>query len=251
MRYYILASGSKGNATVLECKQGRILIDLGLPLGDFSRRLSEFNLTIDDIDAVFYTHSHTDHFIRAYKRIDKHKIYATKETFNHPDINFIEPYESYQVAGFTIFVLPISHDAENPVGFVIDDGKQSLVYMTDTGYISDQNIGYMKNKTYYIIEANHNERMLLQTSRPYVLIQRILGDKGHLSNEASAHYVAEMVGENTKEIVLAHLSEEANTPEVALAAFHKILPRKDVDISRIQIKAAKQYLPVSGGSCDD
>lgn len=251
MRYYILASGSKGNATVLECKGGRILIDLGLPLSDFNKRLSQYNLSIEDIDAVFYTHSHTDHFLRDYKSIDKHKIYATKETFNNPLINFIEPYSSYSVAGFNVLVLPISHDAENPVGFVIDDGEESLVYMTDTGYISDQNINYMKDKNYYIIEANHNERMLLQTNRPYVLIQRILGDKGHLSNEASAHYVAEMVGDKTKEIILAHLSEEANTPEIALAAFNKILPKKDIDISKINIRAAKQYLPISGGNFDD
>ena len=80
MRYYILASGSKGNATVLECKQGRILIDLGLPLTDFNKRLSTYNLSIKDIDAVFYTHNHTDHLLRDYKTIDRHKIYATQKT---------------------------------------------------------------------------------------------------------------------------------------------------------------------------
>ena len=89
-------------------------------------------------------------------------------------------------------VLPTSHDAKDSVGFIFDDGEESLAFMTDTGYISDKNISLMKNKTYYIIEANHNERMLLKTNRPYVLIQRILSDTGHLSNEASAHYVAEM-----------------------------------------------------------
>jgi len=251
MRYYILASGSKGNATVLECKQGRILIDLGLTLIDFNKRLATFDLSLSDIDAIFYTHKHSDHFYRDYKTIDKKIIYTTKETFNHPDINLIEPYNEYNVAGFNILVLPTSHDAPNSVGFVIDDGEESMAYMTDTGYISDKNISFMKNKTYYFIEANHNERMLLQTDRPYVLIQRILGDKGHLSNEASAHYVAEMVGEKTKEIILAHLSEEANTAEIALSAFRKILPKKNIDISEIEIKAAKQYIPISGGQSDN
>ncbi len=251
MRYYILASGSKGNATVIECKAGRILIDLGLALSDFNRRLAKFNLTLDDIDAVIYTHNHRDHFLRDYVKISKNKIYATRQTFTHPDINIITPYTSFSVGGFNLFVLPTSHDAPDSVGFVIDDGEESMVYMTDTGYISDRNISYMKNKQYYIIESNHNERMLLQTKRPYVLIQRILGDKGHLSNEASAHYIAEMVGENTREIILAHLSEEANTPDVAIAAFKKILPKKDIDITHISIRAAKQYEPIWGGRLDD
>ncbi len=250
MRYYILASGSKGNATVIECKQGRILIDLGLPLTDFNKRLAPYHLSIKDIDAVFYTHNHTDHLLRDYKTIERHKIYATKKTLADPEINTIEAYQTYEVAGFEIFVLPTSHDAPDSVGFIISDGEESMAYMTDTGYISDRNISYMKDKTYYIIEANHNERMLLQTSRPYVLIQRILGDKGHLSNEASAHYVAEMVGPTTKEIILAHLSEEANTPDVALAAFKKILPKKDVDITNINIIAAKQWESITGGSFD-
>lgn len=251
MKFYILASGSKGNATVIECDQGRILIDLGIPLSELNRRLDIYHLSIEDIDAVLYTHNHSDHLIRDFKTIDKAKIYATKETFNQPGVNFITPYQGFFVAGFDIFVLPTSHDAVNSVGFIIKDKTQSLAYMTDTGYISDRNISYMKNMTYYIIEANHNERMLLQTDRPYVLIQRILGDKGHLSNEASAHYVAEMVGPETKEIILAHLSEEANTPEVALAAFHKILKKKYIDIESIDIRAAKQWEPISGGSDDN
>lgn len=250
MRYYVLASGSKGNATVLECEHGRILIDLGLPLVELKKRLATFDLQLEDIDAIFYTHYHRDHLYHDYKKINKNIIYATKGTFDRPEVNCIEPFCSYQIAGFNVLVLPTSHDAKDSVGFIFDDGEESLAFMTDTGYISDKNISLMKNKTYYIIEANHNERMLLKTNRPYVLIQRILSDTGHLSNEASAHYVAEMVGENTKEITLAHLSEEANSPEVALSAFKKILPRKDIDISKIEIKVAKQYLPICGGKFD-
>ncbi len=251
MRYYILASGSKGNATILECKKGRILVDFGITLKEFHNRTRDLNITLNDIDAIFYTHRHSDHFLRDYKSISKDKIFCTPETFNGLGVNVIEAYKQYEIAGFKVFVLPTSHDAENSVGFVFDDGGESLVYMTDTGYISDRNIEYMKNKNYYIIESNHNERMLLQTNRPYDLIQRILGDKGHLSNEASAHYVSEMVGPQTKDIILAHISEEANTPEVATAAFHKILLRKNIDTSLLNIKAARQWQVVKGGNFDD
>lgn len=250
MRYHILASGSKGNATIIECKSGRLLIDFGIALKEFSKKSEPLNIRLDDIDAILYTHNHTDHLLRDFKSIPRTKIYATKETFYEEGVNTIEPYKEYEIAGVKVFVLPTSHDAPNPVGFVLDDGEETLVYMTDTGYISDRNLTYMKDKNYYIIEANHNERMLLQTKRPYDLIQRILGDKGHLSNEASAHYVSEMVGPQTKDIVLAHLSEEANTPEVALQAFHKILLRKNIDTSKLNIFPAKQYELVSGGHFD-
>lgn len=251
MRYHILASGSKGNATIIETNKGRLLIDLGITLKEFTARLEPLNIKLDDIDAILYTHNHSDHFLRDFKKIPRNKIYCTKDTFYAEGVNSIEAYQEYVINGIKIYVLPTSHDAINSVGYVIEDGEESLVYMTDTGYISDRNISFMKDKTYYIIEANHNERMLLQTKRPYELIQRILGDKGHLSNEASAHYVSEMVGPNTKDIVLAHLSEEANTPEVALAAFHKILPRKNIDTSKLKILAAKQWELVSGGRFDD
>jgi phosphoribosyl 1,2-cyclic phosphodiesterase len=106
----------------------------------------------------------------------------------------------------------------------------------------------MKNADYYIIESNHNVRMLLQTDRTFALIQRILGDTGHLSNEDAAMYLTQLLGPNTKEIILAHLSEEANTPEVALNAHVNIYRRKYIDIDKIRIEPAKQYGVTIGGS---
>lgn len=90
-------------------------------------------------------------------------------------------------------VLPTSHDARDSAGFVVDDGEKRLVYMTDTGYISEHNQTLMKDANFYILESNHNVRMLLKTNRPYDLIQRILGDEGHLSNEDSAMYASELL----------------------------------------------------------
>ena len=130
-----------------------------------------------------------------------------------------ELYKKYNIAGFDITILATSHDAKNPIGFVIEADNQKLIYMTDTGYISERNLKYMQNPDYICIESNHNVKKLFETSRPAYLIMRILGDEGHLSNEDSAMYMSEIIGENTKEIVLMHLSEEANTPELALNTF--------------------------------
>ena len=102
--------------------------------------------------------------------------------------------------------------------------------MTDTGFISEKNLEVMRNADYYIIESNHNIKMLLQTNRPAELKQRILSDFGHLSNEDSALYMSELIGDKTKEIALAHISEEANYNEKALGTYLRILKERIVDI---------------------
>lgn len=107
----------------------------------------------------------------------------------------------------------------------------------------------MKNLDYYIIESNHDIEMLMATKRPMFLKNRILNDMGHLNNEYSAHLMCEMIGENTKEIVLAHLSQEANTKEKALATYRQIL--KEENISFDNIKVASQVDVVSGGKYEN
>lgn len=246
MEYYVLASGSKGNSTLIVDNGHVILIDMGLTLKCFKERLAETPYTMEDIEAVLVTHNHSDHIagIRFFKGVPK---YAGEGTLKE-DYNIIEPYTNYSIAGFNVMVLPTSHDAINPIGFVIEGKDEKLVYMTDTGYISEKNSSYMKNADYYIIESNHNVRMLLATNRPYELKQRILGDEGHLSNEDSALYISECVGNKTKEIVLAHLSEEANTPTHALEAYYRIFKSRYCNIDAYEIKTAYQYKVVSGGS---
>lgn len=246
MKYYILASGSKGNSTVVVSHGRAILIDMGLSLSEFRKRLAKTPISEEEIEAVFYTHSHGDH-LRPLKFFDDSKIFATQGTINRDTINHLDFYATYQVAGFSIMVLPTSHDARDSAGFVVDDGEKRLVYMTDTGYISEHNQTLMKDANFYILESNHNVRMLLKTNRPYDLIQRILGDEGHLSNEDSAMYASELLGLHTEEIVLAHLSEEANTPDEALGAYEKILRRQRIDVTNLRIQAASQWDVTVGG----
>lgn len=246
MKFYILASGSKGNATLVSDGVTHLLIDMGLTKKWLLEGLSETPVSFDDITYAIFTHDHTDH-ASGHRFIPIEKRYATKGTIELADGNELSHYEQRQLGTFKVTPLPVSHDAHDAVGFVIENAAEKLVYMTDTGYISQRNMDYMKNADYYIIESNHNVRMLLQTDRTFTLIQRILGDTGHLSNEDAAMYMTELLGDKTKQIFLAHLSEEANTPEVALSAHQKIYQRKYIDLDRITVVAAKQWGVTVGG----
>ena len=113
--------------------------------------------------------------------------------------------------------------------------------------IPEKTLSKMKNADYYIIESNHNIKKLHQTNRPAHLKLRILSDQGHLNNEASAIYMTELVGPKTKEIILAHLSEEANTPELALAAYKKIFQKSHISLEGINLHCASQREIVLGG----
>jgi len=126
--------------------------------------------------------------------------------------------------------LPTSHDVES-VGYLIQNQKSSLVYITDTGYINRKYLNRLENKSIYIIESNHDEKMLMEGPYPYILKQRILSDKGNLPN----HMVA---GENTKYIILAHLSEKNNTEELAYQTTKKHLEENKVEKN---ILVAKPY----------
>ena len=122
--------------------------------------------------------------------------------------------------------------------------------MTDTGCYLSNCTEHIKNPTYLIIESNHDIQMLLHTNRPMELIKRIMSEYGHLCNEDSAFASIEIIGEKTKEIVLAHLSEEANTPSLALEAYKKIFEYKGIDLSKYKLRCANQWSPLIGGDYD-
>lgn len=246
MEFYVLASGSKGNATLIASNGHVILVDMGVGIHYFKEQLAATPYQMEDIEAIFVTHDHSDH-TNGLRFFPSSLFYAAEGTCSLCEDHILVPYENYDLYGFHITILPTSHDAINPIGFVFDDGEEKLVYMTDTGYVSEKNLQYMRNADYYIFESNHNVRMLLATNRPYELKQRILGDEGHLSNEDSALYLSECVGPRTKEIVLAHLSEEANSPEKALEAYLRIFRQRYQNIDLYQIRTASQRSMLKGG----
>ena len=246
MYYHIIASGSKGNATIIVSNKTVLLIDMGISLTRLTEGLEEIDLTVKDITGALFTHNHTDH-ISGIKFISPKIMYALEGTLPSSLSNVINLYEPFIVGDFTITAFKTSHDATNPCGYLIRDAEESLVYMTDTGVFIEDNLPLVKNPTYLIIESNHDIKMLLATNRTFELKNRILSEYGHLCNEDSAIATISIIGDKTKEITLAHLSEEANTPETALEAYDKIFAHFHINKDKYLIRCANQWKSLSGG----
>ena len=242
MKFYVLASGSKGNCTVITDGNSTIVIDAGTTDRHLKKAFSTINIDYKSIDALLITHTHIDHINRL--NLFKDSIMYTPEDLG-PKYEQVRLYgeESFKINGFDIQTITLSHDRALTVGFIISNSLKKLVYVTDTGYFKDKHIPMIKNADYYIFECNHDPQMLMNTDRPFQLKQRIMDMNGHLSNDDCAKVLEKSVSDNTKEIVLAHLSEEANCPKVAQKTVQKRLNNHS-----IEIKVAKQFEIVKGGS---
>ena len=246
MKFIVIQSGSKGNATLV-IDQGRVLlIDMGVTLRTLKEALAKENLNLFNISAMLLTHEHWDH-TAGIRYLPPLPIYCTKETYNSENVVEQIPYEKFQIEHFNITPVSTSHDVKNPLGFIIENEEEKLVYLTDSGKITVKTLQKLKNADYYIIESNHDPDMLMATNRPMFLKKRILSTKGHLSNEQSATYMSKCIGEKTKEIVLAHLSEEANDPIVALETYKKVFEEANISLDNIKLYCANQHYSVEGG----
>lgn len=250
MFFDIIQSGSKGNSTLIFTKSSIILIDMGINICDLERELDKFNKSISDINAVFVTHNHSDH-IRNIKCFSPKIIYALEGTVAGSLSNVILLNEPVFINNTRVTPFKTSHDAINPCGYIVEEDSEKLVYMTDTGVYLTKNNELVNNPNYLIIESNHNIQMLLKSHRPQYLKDRILSEHGHLCNEDSAFATLEIIGDKTKQIVLAHLSEECNTPELAIEAYKEIFKYRNVDINKYDLKCANQHISLIGGNYEN
>ena len=243
--FVVVGSGSKGNATLLFDEETLIQIDMGLPMRRITAALESIKKNKSDLQGILITHEHTDHIKNLSMYKGKVPIYASKGTIDYFDHEVV-PFDSFEIGTLSVIPFMTSHDAANPVGYVIISGKTKLVYLTDSGYIPEESLDYLRDADYYIMESNHDLKMLMKSNRPAILKRRIKGDEGHLSNLDSAIYLSELVGPKTKEIYLAHLSEECNLPELALEAYQKTFKKKEVPYD-INIVCLKQNEAIRGG----
>ncbi len=244
MKVKVLASGSKGNSTLIRTDKLNILIDCGVTYQYLALELDKINLTPKDLDYILITHTHSDHIKGLASLVKKTdiKVYILEEMLD--EINNKVPYDKIRyyenplyLEDLKIELIRISHDVEG-VGFILECNNNSLVYITDTGYINRKYLPKMKNKNLYIIESNHDEEMLMEGPYPYILKQRVISDHGHLSNITTAGYLKEIIGDKTKTIVLAHISENNNTPELAFKTTKDML--KENNFNK-EVIIAKQY----------
>ena len=239
MKICVLASGSKGNSSYIETNNTKVLIDIGTRAIYIEQNLQNINIDPHDICGIVITHTHVDHIqgLKVFTKKYHTKVYLTKIMYDEITECFpLENYEiiddSFDINDIHFDIIKLSHDAADSNGYIISDGKKSIVYITDTGYIHKKYHSILSNKNLYIIESNHDVEKLMNGKYPYHLKQRILGSKGHLSNEDTSNYLSDFIGDNTKDIMLIHLSEENNTETLAYNSLKNILD----EISRDDIK---------------
>jgi len=226
VRFTILASGSSGNCAYLETDRVRLLIDAGLSGKRIGERLAAIGRSLDDVQAVFITHEHSDHVcglnILARKR--RVPVYCNRLTRE-----YLQPtlagYDGWQIfdtgqtltlGDLTIETFPVSHDAYDPVGYVFHHGLGSVGFLTDLGHATKLVIERVRKSRALVLEANHCVQLLHNdTKRPWAVKQRILSRHGHLSNDAAAELAIEIAGERLEDLYLGHLSEDCNRPELA------------------------------------
>lgn len=238
----ILASGSKGNSTYIETKNTKILIDVGI---NYLKLKTIIGKNTTALDGVLITHTHSDHIGGLSSLIKKEdiKVYIKEDLLESiqkivPEEKIVIIGEEFGINDLDIKVINGSHDVP-AYGFVLESEGNSIVYLTDTGYINRKYYNLTKDKTVYIIESNHDEKMLMEGSYPYILKQRIISDKGHLSNTYTGKYLKKVIGPNTKYIILAHISENNNTPELALEQVREELYSTGFNLDNLI--AAKQF----------
>ena len=232
MRVCLLASGSRGNSTLIEVDGCRILIDAGLSGKETERRLSTLSLAGEDLDAILVTHEHHDHvggigpLARRYNlpvHIDRQTHAALPKLGKIEQLNHFTAGETFSCRNISVSSFSTTHDAVNPVGFTIESSEGKIGFATDLGLPTRLVAEQLKDCRVLILEANHDIDMLQNSSYPWELKQRIRSRHGHLSNNESCQLLEDIGWPGLEAVFLAHLSEENNCPTVAEQQFRQTL----------------------------
>lgn len=241
MRFTVLASGSRGNAAIVESGGFRVLIDCGLSLRELTRRMQAHSISPDNIDALLITHFHSDHIrgIRALLQSVTVPVYAPRG-FQYLDIpcewGGLRAEHSIKLGPLIAVPLTLPHDDGGTFGFVFDDcaGKR-FVFATDLGSPTSDLADAIASADALVIESNHCLQLLESCSYPDFIKRRIRSELGHLSNCQCSELLEKFLPDSCETVVLAHLSEKANDPRSALKAMANVVGRR--------LHAASQHVP--------
>lgn len=222
MTLYSLASSSSGNCYLYQFGTTFILVDMGISKKSLSDKLEKLNISISDIDEIFLTHEHSDHVrgLKTFVKKEKQTINLTNGTYealsyDFDSRNLIKKNQKVLVNDVLVEVVSTSHDASEPVGFIFNYQDKEYVHLTDTGYIPIPLQKRINNLFFYLIESNYEDEALLTNPKyPFNVKKRISSDMGHLSNVQTNQYLNKLIGENTKHICYAHLSEKNNANDL-------------------------------------
>ena len=236
MELCALSSGSRGNATLIKDGEDALIIDNGLSVNTLVERMEERDLTPSSVKAILVTHEHTDHI---------KGIFGFARRFNTPifiseyigagiteraecaglDVRTINE-AGFSFAGFDIEPFRVPHDALYTVGYRISKGRESVGVATDVGVMTDNIVKHLSSCDLVMLESNHDTDMLMQGRYPYMLKMRIRSDKGHLSNGECADTLLKLRESGVRKFMLAHLSEDNNSPEVAFDAVKSVFDKE-------------------------
>ena len=255
LKFCSLYSGSSGNCLYVSSKNTKILVDCGTSCKKICEGLASINSSIEDIDAILVTHEHSDH-VQGLGLVSKKfniPVYANLETWNamekqkekidERNVNVFENDSDFSLNELTIHPFSTPHDAANPCGFNIHNGKRKLSIATDLGHMDNDIFKELIHSSFVLLESNYEPEMLNASRYPFHLKQRIKGPYGHLSNETAGKTIAALMKKDLKQVMLGHLSKESNFPELAYKSVTEVLKQNGININDLELAVADRYAP--------
>ena len=243
LRFKNLGSGSTGNATVVEGRSGsqvrRLLIDCGLGIRQLQTRLAQAQLQVEELDALFITHEHSDHIGCAQTlalrfRIPVWMSEGTYAALGAPDLDGLlrvaHDMEAIDMGAFEARPFTVPHDAREPLQLCCTDGNRAWGLMTDVGHVTAHALSNLAGVHALVLESNHDPDLLARSAYPDFLKRRVAGQHGHLSNAQAAAALAVLRHDRLNTVVAAHLSERNNRPELVARAFAAALGCGEQDV---------------------
>jgi phosphoribosyl 1,2-cyclic phosphodiesterase len=268
LRVSILASGSSGNCTLLETSQTRLLVDAGLGKRETLRRLAAFaespDHTLDHLDGIVISHEHSDHigglaallgkwrrttvYLSAATHAETLRLLPEGRAKRLDRVEIIQAGERFSVGDIEVAPFAIPHDAVDPLGFTFRAGGVKLSIVTDLGYMPELVKHHLRDSDALVLESNHDIEMLKVGPYPWHVKQRVMSRTGHLSNDTVSSFLADSEGFDARPryLVLAHLSQYNNNPDVARICAEEALGRRASDCAfRGELFVASQDKPLA------
>lgn len=255
IQIFMLASGSKGNAALISSSRQRFLVDIGISCRELTKRMKEISVSPEELDGVFLTHEHIDHIRGLETFLKKYQVpvYSSTNTWRAilGRYNTLERKNCRLIEGgllcgdMCVESFAIPHDAADPHGYTFTSRASGAkcAYLTDAGFITDTIREAVAGSDALVLEANHDVAMLKNGPYPQALKQRILSTRGHLSNNTAGMFLAEL-GKMPEHVILAHLSEKNNLPQLAHDTVENILDAKK-RLQETQLFVADQHKVVA------
>ncbi|MCC6177133.1 MAG: MBL fold metallo-hydrolase [Chloroflexi bacterium] len=249
MQVWSIASGSSGNAYLVRAGETVALYECGIPMKRIVNFLQRLRISPHDLAGIFLTHDHSDHIRSARQVSDTYNLplFATPGTLSHPslcDSSWARPLtanQAFRVGDTEVLPFPVPHDAREPVGFRITAHEATACITTDLGFVPKDVQRHLRGNDLLVLEANHDEELLHNGPYPRFLKQRVLGNRGHLSNVATGNALA-ACGERVPTTVwLAHLSPVNNRPDLAHQAVSGSLAA--VGLGHVTVEVAERHRP--------